>query len=90
MVEELDAVVWRRIVGCADDRAGHEVVRFREVGEPGRRDVPDKPDLRSDRAKPGGKGALEHPAAPPGVAPDHHRVAVTAKDMTGRPAEPEP
>ena len=89
VVEELDAVVWCGVVGRADDRAGNDVLGPGEVREARRRDMAGEQDVHADRAEPGRESALEHPAGAAGVAPDDHRVARTAEDVPGRPAQPQ-
>src|SRR5207244_5890952 len=49
VVEELDAVVRRRVMRRADDRPRDELTSFGEVPEAGGRDVADKPDRKSTR-----------------------------------------
>src|SRR5581483_6001582 len=81
VVEELDAVVRRGVVRRADDRAGHEGVRAREVREAGRRDVPRETHVDADRAEPRRERSLEHAAAPPRVTADDDRVPAAAEHV---------
>ena len=88
VVEELDAVVGRRVVRRADHGARDERIGLGEVREPGGRNVPDQAHLHADRAQPGRERALEHAPAAARVASDDHRVARPAEDMAGRPTQP--
>ena len=88
VIEELDAVVRCRVVRCADDRPGYELIGLREEREPRCRNMPDQAYLHPHRAEPGGKPALQHPATPARVPPDHDRVPRPTEDVACRPAEP--
>src|SRR5438876_3891555 len=88
VIEELDAVVRRRVVRGADDRPGDELIGLREEREPRCRNMPDEADLHAHRAEPGGERAFQHAATPARVAPDHDRVTRSTEDVTCRPAEP--
>src|SRR5438094_890700 len=88
VIEELDAVVRCRVVRCADDRPGYELIGLREECEPRCRNMPDQAYLHAHRAEPGGKRALQHPATPARVPPDHDRVPRSTQDVACSPAEP--
>ena len=88
VIEELDAVVGRRIVRRADDRSGDELIGLREERQPGSRNVADETHLHADRAESRGERALEHAATPAGVAADHDRVPRPTEDVARRPTKP--
>src|SRR5438874_1264095 len=89
VVEELDAVVRRRVMRRADDRPRDELTSFGEVREAGGRDVADKPHLHADRAQTRGERAFEHPPASSSVPADDDRVAAAPEDVPRRATEPE-
>ncbi len=89
VIEELDPVVWRRVVRGADDAARDEVPAPREVRETGRGDMADETDFHPDRAQSRGESALEHAATSPRVASDDDAVPRSTQDIARRPAQPQ-